>query len=177
MNRFRRTRTPHESTSIEFEPDILPPGAVAPAFALPDGEGQVHTLEMYRGQPLILAFYPGDWSPVCTDQLALYNEALPIFDEYQAQLLGVSVDSRHSHRAFTEQRNLKFPLLADFEPKGAVSRQYGAYDSEKGTSQRALFVIDAQGVIRWSYQAPRNVNPGADGILRALEDLKGERAS
>jgi peroxiredoxin (alkyl hydroperoxide reductase subunit C) len=177
MNRFRRSRTPDKSASTELDQKILPPGTAAPAFALPDGDGQMHTLEMYRGQPVILVFYPGDWSPVCTDQLALYNEALPIFAEYRAQLLGISVDSRHSHRAFAEQRNFKFPLLADFEPKGAVARQYRAYDTEKGSNERALFVVDPQGIIRWSYLSPRNVNPGADGILHALEDLKGERTA
>ena len=177
MNIFRRSRTASESASVVFDQDLLSPGTAAPAFALPDAGGQIHTLEMYRGRPVVLVFYPGDWSPVCTDQLALYNEALPIFDEYQAQLLGISVDSRHSHHAFAEQRSLRFPLLADFEPKGAVARQYGAYDSEKGTSQRALFVIDAEGNIHWSYMAPRQVNPGADGILRALDELKGKQTT
>jgi peroxiredoxin len=124
-----------------------------------------------RGQPVILVFYPADWSPVCGDQLALYNEVLPMFQEHGAQVLAISVDGIWSHRAFAGGRKLRFPLLADFEPKGAVAQAYGAYDAETGTSERAMFVIDGEGVIRWSYVSPKGVNPGADGILRALESL------
>jgi peroxiredoxin len=116
-------------------------------------------------------FYPADFSPVCGDQLVLYNELLPVFREYNARLLAVSVDGIWCHKAFSEARNLGFPLLSDYEPKGAVSRAYGVYDGENGNSQRALFVIDAQGVIRWSYVSPPGINPGADGILNALESL------
>jgi alkyl hydroperoxide reductase subunit AhpC len=119
----------------------------------------------------VLVFYPADWSPVCTDQLSLYNELLPEFDKFRAQILGISVDSVWSHRAWAQSRNLRFPLLADFEPKGEVARNYGVYDKESGLSERALFVIDENGVIRWSYVSPKGVNPGADGILRALESL------
>jgi peroxiredoxin len=125
----------------------------------------------YLGSPIILAFYPADWSPICGDQLVLYNEILPLFEEYNAQLLGISVDGRWSHLAFSENRKFGFPLLSDFEPKGAVARLYGVYDHEKGSCQRALFVIDAQGVIRWSYVSPPNINPGASGLLKALESL------
>ena len=120
---------------------------------------------------MILAFYPADWSPVCTDQMALYQEVLPEFQRYGAQLFGVSVDGVWCHRAFAKSRNLRFPLLSDFEPKGEVSRAYGAYRDGDGTSERALFVIDPDGVVRWSYLSPVGVNPGADGILRALDDL------
>ena len=120
---------------------------------------------------MVLVFYPADWSPVCGDQLALYNEALSLFEEHRAQLLGISVDGRWSHRAYAESRQLRFPLLADFEPKGQVARLYGVYNAEKGTARRALFVIDSQGVIRWSHVSPDDVNPGAHGILNALEDL------
>jgi peroxiredoxin len=118
-----------------------------------------------------LVFYPADWSPVCGDQLVLYNEVLPIFEGYNAQVLGLSVDGIWCHRAFADDRNLRFPLLADFEPKGAVARLYGVYDTSEGLSQRALFVIDAEGIIRWSYVSPPDVNPGANGILDALEAL------
>src|SRR5690349_20423330 len=106
--------------------------------------------------------------------MALYNEILPEFHEQGAQLLGISVDSAWCHKAFADARKLRFPLLADFEPKGAVSRAYGAY-ADSGVSQRALFVIDASGVIRWSYLSPMGVNPGADGILAALERLTPEQ--
>ena len=119
----------------------------------------------------MLVFYPADWSPVCGDQLTLYNEVLPLFEEHRAQVLAVSVDGKWSHRAFAENRNLEFPLLTDFEPKGAVARLYGVYDAENGVARRALFVVDAEGVIRWSYVSPSGINPGADGILRALEAL------
>jgi peroxiredoxin len=131
----------------------------------------MRSLRDLRGRPVVLVFYPADWSPVCGDQLALYNEALSLFEEHQAQLLGLSVDSLWSHRAYAESRQLCFPLLADFEPKGEVARQYGVYNLEEGTSRRALFVIDAQGVIRWSHVSPDDVNPGAHGILNALENL------
>jgi peroxiredoxin len=138
---------------------------------LPSSDGESRALRDMRGRPVILAFYPADWSPVCGDQLALYNEALSLFEEHQAQLLGLSVDSLWSHRAYAESRQLRFPLLADFEPKGEVARLYGVYNPEQGTSRRALFVIDAQGVILWSQVSSDDVNPGAHGILLALENL------
>src|SRR5205823_4606823 len=131
----------------------------------------------FRGRPVILAFYPADWSPVCGDQMALYNEVLPEFERSGAVLLGISVDGAWCHRAFAENRNLRFKLLADFEPKGAVAKEYGVYLAEDGTSQRALFVIDEDGVIRWSYLSPININPGADGILSALESLHAAGAN
>jgi peroxiredoxin len=129
----------------------------------------------FRGRPVVLAFYPADWSPVCGDQMALYNEMCDEFGEYNAQLLGISVDGAWCHRAFAEARKLKFPLLADFEPKGEVSRRYGAYRTKDGFSERALFVLDATGVVRWNYLSPVGVNPGADGILEALEALTPEQ--
>ena len=147
-------------------------GTTAPDFELVDQEGAAVTLAGLRGRPIVLAFYPADWSPVCGDQMALYNEVLPMFRDYGAQLFGVSVDSKWCHAAFAENRKLRFRLLADFEPKGAVARRYGAYRDQDGTSERALFVIDAAGVIRWAYLSPVEVNPGADGILEALESMK-----
>ena len=120
---------------------------------------------------MILAFYPADWSPVCGDQMALYNEILSEFRQFNAELIGISVDGIWCHLAFAESRKLHFPLLADFEPKGGVARQFGVYREHEGTSERALFVIDAEGIIRWSYVSPVGINPGADGILRALEAL------
>jgi peroxiredoxin len=132
------------------------------------------SLSDFRGRPVILAFYPADWSPVCGDQMALYNQILDEFRGLGAELLGVSVDGAWCHLAFAQDRKLHFPLLADFEPKGHVARLYGVYREADGTSERALFVIDAEGVIRWSYVSPVGVNPGADGILRALESLERE---
>ncbi len=167
---FRRYRTSNQ------KPDASPraalaPGTVAPDFTLAATTGATVSLRDFRGRPVVLVFYPADWSPVCGDQLALYNEVLPLFDDYGAQLLGISVDGIWCHRAFAQDRNLQFPLLADFEPKGAVAMAYGVYDADIGSSKRALFVVDAKGIIRWSYVSPADVNPGADGILSALESL------
>jgi peroxiredoxin len=152
--------------------EILKAGTVAPEFTLHVTPDQKLSLSELRGQPVILAFYPADWSPVCGDQMALYNEILSEFKSHGAELLGISVDGAWCHEAFTKDRHLHFPLLADFEPKGAVARKYGAYRDEDGTTERALFVIDDKGMIAWSYRSPVAVNPGADGILEALEALK-----
>jgi len=149
----------------------LTSGAAAPDFTLFSTPERTTSLREFRNRVVILAFYPADWSPVCGDQMALYNEILPEFREYGAELLGISVDGVWCHKAFAEQRKLHFPLLADFEPKGAMARKYGVYREADGTTERALFVIDASGTIRWSYVSPIGVNPGADGILRALEAL------
>ena len=149
----------------------LPAGAKVPDFTLPVAPDRKVSLSDFRGQAVILAFYPADWSPVCGDQMTLYNEVLPEFQARRAQLLGVSVDGPWCHRAFAEARNLRFPLLADFEPKGAVARTYGAYRKREGVAERALFVLDGEGTIGWSYLSPIGVNPGADGILEALESL------
>jgi len=151
--------------------NVLPPGTLAPDFTLPVTPDQKLSLHELRGQPVILAFYPADWSPVCGDQMALYNEILPEFQKFGAELMGVSVDGVWCHRAFAEARRLHFPLLSDFEPKGAVARSYRAYRTADGVSERALFVIDKNGIIAWSYRSPIAVNPGADGILEALENL------
>ncbi|MGZ3331801.1 MAG: redoxin domain-containing protein [Gemmatimonadaceae bacterium] len=157
--------------------EILAAGTPAPDFALHATPDQIFRLSELRGRPVILVFYPADWSPVCGDQVALYNEILPEFHEYGAEIVGISVDGVWCHAAFARDRHLHFPLLADFEPKGAVSRLYGAYRAEEGISERALFVLDGDGIIRWSYCSPIGVNPGADGILSALESLNGKSAS
>jgi peroxiredoxin len=151
--------------------DILSPGAMAPDFTLHVTPDQRLSLKELRGRPVILAFYPADFSPVCGDQMALYNEVLPEFHKFNAELLGISVDGVWCHEAFAQNRHLHFPLLADFEPKGAVAKLYGAYRQEDGFAERALYVIDAKGKIAWSYCSPVSINPGADGILEALEKL------
>jgi peroxiredoxin len=153
----------------------LTAGVVAPEFQLNSTPDQKVNLSDFRGNPVILAFYPADWSPVCGDQMSLYNEILEEFRRYGAQLLGLSVDGVWCHRAFADARKLHFPLLADFEPKGDVARAFGVYRPSDGTSERALFVLDGDGVVRWSYVSPIGVNPGADGILEALEKLSGEK--
>jgi len=150
---------------------ILAPGTQAPAFTLKSAPGKSYSLSDFKGKPVVLAFYPADWSPVCGDQMALYNEMMEEFTSYGAQLFGVSVDGVWCHKAFAESRRIHFPLLSDFEPKGEISRRYGAYDTQGGVSQRALFVVDANGVIAWSYLSPMDVNPGADGIFAALDKL------
>lgn len=152
-------------------PEPILAGSHAPEFSLHSTPDQKVALREFRGRPVVLAFYPADFSPVCTDQLSLYNELLPEFHKHNAQVLGISVDGVWCHAAFAKERNLHFPLLADFEPKGAVSRLYGAYYPVEGESARALFVIDGKGTVRWSYLSPEGVNPGADGILAALEGL------
>ena len=150
---------------------ILQPGIQAPDFCLHVTPDQKLSLSELRGTPVILAFYPADWSPVCGDQMALYNEILSEFRRHGAELLGVSVDGAWCHEAFAKDRHLHFPLLSDFEPKGEVAKQYGAYRAADGYCERALFVIDKSGVIFWSYCSPVAVNPGADGILQALEEM------
>src|SRR5580700_3037066 len=152
-------------------PQILQAGTTAPDFTLQVTADQKLSLRDLRGRPVILASYPADWSPVCGDQMALYNEVLPEFEKYKAQILGISVDGVWCHDAFAANRHLHFPLLADFEPKGAVAKKYGAYRDADGTSERALFVINGDGTIVWSYCSPVAVNPGAEGILAALESM------
>ena len=164
-------------TTVARHASPLPPGTEAPDFELPSTPDQKVSLTEFRGRPVILAFYPEDWSPVCSDQMALYQEVLPEFHKYEAELIGISVDGIWSHLAFAKDRNLHFPLLADFEPKGEIAKAYQVYRTKEGTSERALFVIDKDGIVRWSYVSPVGVNPGADGILRALENLGKEGAS
>ena len=151
--------------------ELLHPGTKAPDFTLHVTPDQCLTLSDLAGKPVVIAFYPADWSPVCGDQMTLYNEALPEFEKYDAKILGISVDGAWCDDAFAKHQHIHFPLLSDFEPKGAVAKQYGAYREGEGVCQRALFVIDRNGVIAWSYLSPLAVNPGADGILQALEQL------
>jgi peroxiredoxin len=163
------------TTDVDQRATPLPPGSPAPDFSLQSTPSQKVSLSEFRGRPVILAFYPEDWSPVCSDQMALYQEVLPEFQRYDAELLGISVDGVWSHLAFAKDRNIHFPLLADFEPKGEVARAYDVYRAEDGTSERALYVIDGEGIVRWGYVSPVGINPGANGILHALEEL-GEGA-
>jgi peroxiredoxin len=149
----------------------LEAGTPAPDFELKSTPDQAVRLSDSRGRPVILTFYPADWSPICTDQMALYNEILPEFEEFHAVLFGISVDHAWCHLAFAQSRNLHFPLLADFHPKAQVAQAYGVYDDSIGMSERALFVLDGEGTVRWSYVSPIGINPGADGILTALESL------
>ena len=155
---------------------MLSTGIMAPDFELYATPDQRIRLSELKGKRVILTFYPADWSPVCDDQMTLYNEMLKYFTKYNAQLIGISVDSKWSHLAFTEHRKFHFPLLADFEPKGEVARLYDVYDQREGVCKRALYINDEEGIIRWAYVSPVGINPGADGILNALEELDNIKA-
>jgi len=150
---------------------MLKTGTPAPDFSLNTTPDQKISLSQLKGKRVIIAFYPADWSPVCGDQMALYNEMLKVFHKRNAELLGISVDSKWCHFAFSKDRNLHFPLLADFEPKGAIAQLYDVYDPVEGECNRALYVIDEEGIIRWTYLSPVGINPGADGIIEALDEM------
>ncbi|AEV98615.1 thioredoxin peroxidase [Niastella koreensis] len=154
---------------------MLDQNDIAPDFELYATLDQKFTLKQLKGKNVIIAFYPADWSPVCGDQMTLYNEMLNYFKKYNAELLGISVDSKWCHEAFKKDRKLHFTLLADFEPKGDIAKKYGVYDNREGQSERALFVMDTNGVIQWSYLSPIGINPGADGIITALETITNKK--
>lgn len=148
---------------------MIEPGAKAPEFTLRDQDGNEVRLSDFAGRKLILCFYPADFSPGCTDQLSLYQEVLEEIEAAGASLVGVSVDSRYCHRAFREHLNLTMPLLADFHPKGEMSRAYGAYIEERGHTNRSLVLVDEDGIVRWVYQSPTPKEvPGANLIFDAL---------
>jgi peroxiredoxin len=149
----------------------LQPGITAPDFTLRTMPNQSISLNQYRGNPVILVFYPADFSPVCGDEMTLFNELLPEFQRLNAEVMGISVDGVWCHLAFSKEKNLKIPLLADFEPKGEVAKKYGVYRKKDGIAERALFLLDKDGIIRYSYVSPIGVNPGADGVLKALESI------
>lgn len=151
---------------------LIEKGTKAPDFELAAGPDKTIKLADYKDKKLILVFYPADWSPVCSDELAIFNESMKLFEKYNASVLGISVDGKWCHAAFKKERNLKFPLLADFEPKGAVSKKYNSYNNEKGVSKRSLFVIDGSGTVQWSYLSPDRENPGVAGVLDALDELE-----
>jgi len=154
---------------------MLEVGNKAPDFSLFTTPDQQIELNQLKGKRVILAFYPADWSPVCGDQMSLYNEMLKFFHKQNAELIGISVDSKWCHLAFSRDRNLHFPLLSDFEPKGAVSKLYGVYDDKTGECKRALYVLDEEGYVRWKYLSPVGVNPGADGIMDALDEMNSKK--
>jgi len=148
---------------------MIEPGERAPDFTLPDHDGNQVSLSDFAGRDLVLAFYPLDFSPVCTDQLSLYQEVLGDIEARGAALVGVSVDSAYAHKAFADQLNLTFSLLADFNPKGEVSRAYGAWIDEVDHGNRSLVLVDGEGVVRWSHAAPNPGEiPGANLIFDAL---------
>ncbi|MCW3843155.1 redoxin domain-containing protein [Micromonospora yasonensis] len=154
---------------------LITPGRPAPGFTLPaTPDGREVGPGQFRGRPVVLAFYPADFTPVCGEQMTLYQAAMPELERYGAVLLGISVDSVDTHRAFAQSQGVEFPLLADDEPRGEVARRYGAH-TPRGEAARALVVIDPEGTVAWSYLSPMDVNPGVDGILDALERLAADR--
>ena len=149
---------------------MIEPGTPAPDFTLPDQDGEEVSLADYRGRRVVLVFYPSDFSPVCTDQLSVYQEVLAEIEDRGATLLGISVDGRWSHKAFQERLGIGIPLLADFHPKGAVAESYGAYLPDWGTSNRSLVLVDEKGVVEWVHASSTPLEiPGANLIFDALE--------
>jgi peroxiredoxin len=149
---------------------MIEAGSPAPDFTLRDQDGQDVTLADLKGQTSLLVFYPLDFSPVCSDQLSIYQELMDDFESKGVKLYGVSVDSAFCHKAFQDKLNLTMPLLADFEPKGAAAKAFGIYNDEHGISNRALFLIDPEGTVTWSYVSPSVLEiPGANLIFDALE--------
>jgi len=153
---------------------MIAPGSRAPDFTLPDQEGRVVSLADFAGRRLVIAFYPGDFSAVCTEQLGLYQEVLEEIESAGAAVVGISVDSSDSHRAFAERLGVTFQLLADFDPKGEVARTYGTYSEEYGKSGRALVLVDSDGIVRWAYESPPLEVPGANLIFDALASVDGD---
>ena len=152
---------------------MIGPGEAAPDFELRDQDGAKVTLADLKGKTSVLVFYPLDFSPVCTDQLNVYQEVLPELEQRGVKLYGVSVDSAFCHKAFQGHLGTTIPLLADFHPKGQMSSRYGVYNEERGTARRALVVIDPEGIVRWSYQSPSPLEiPGANLIFDALDEQR-----
>lgn len=154
---------------------MLQPGTIAPDFTLFASANSELSLYQLKGKRVVLVFYPADWSPVCGDQLMLYNEIYNLFQEMNTELIGISVDGKWCHESYREQRNLGFPLLADFEPKGRIARTFGVYNEQAGESERALFLLDEDAIIRWNFLSDPGINPGAEGILQAIEEMDKER--
>ena len=148
---------------------MIEPGSPAPDFTLPDQDGNKVSLSDYRGRTVVLVFYPADFSRVCTDQLSVYQEVLPQFEEAGARLVGISVDGAFCHKAFREHLNTTIPLLADFHPKGEVAKAYGVWSEEYGVASRSLVMVGPDGVVQWSYSSPPLEVPGANLIFDALE--------
>ncbi|MGZ4619346.1 MAG: peroxiredoxin [Frankiaceae bacterium] len=156
----------------------LPVGTVAPDFTLPDANGQPVSLSEFRGRPVVLVFYPLDWSPGCSRQLELYQQELAEFEARGAALVAVSVDSIYSHGAWAAVRGITFPLLSDFHPKGEVARRYGVWRNSDGFSDRALYVIDADGVIRYADVSPRVEHlPDIYDLFTALDQLTDQQSA
>ncbi|MDN6555173.1 MAG: redoxin domain-containing protein [Acidipropionibacterium jensenii] len=148
----------------------LEPGTPAPDFALPAADGTIVRLSELRGSPVALVFYPLDWSPGCSVQLELYQQEHDEFASRGIQLLGISVDSIYSHGAWAAVRGIRYPLLSDFQPRGETARAYNVWRNADGHSERALYLIDAQGIIRWTHVSERLKElPDFDELVAALD--------
>jgi peroxiredoxin len=149
---------------------VIQPGSSAPDFSLRDQDGREVSLADFRGQTVVLVFYPADFSPVCSDQLSIYQEVLDPLEERGAKVIGISVDGSFCHKAFREHLNLTIPLLADFHPKGEVAKAYGVWSEDYGVSSRALVIVGPEGDVRWIYMSPPLEVPGANLIFDALDE-------
>jgi peroxiredoxin len=148
---------------------MIEAGAKAPDFTLPDHTGEEVSLSDFAGRRLLIAFYPLDFSPTCSNQLTLYREIAPELDEAGVTLVGISVDSAFAHKAFRDKLGIRTTLLADFEPKGAVASAYGAYIEGAGHSNRSLVLINGEGVVEWSYVTDTPIDiPSPRTILAAI---------
>jgi len=147
---------------------MIEAGQPAPDFTLRNQDGEKVSLVDFRGRKLLLVFYPLDFSPVCTDQLSIYQEVKPEIEGEGLTMVGISVDSGFAHKAFQESLGIEIPLLADFEPKGEVARAYGAYLEKFGHANRSLVLIDEEGVVEWVHESPTPLEiPGANLIFDA----------
>ena len=152
---------------------MIEPGQPAPDFTLADQDGHRISLSDFSGRTLLLVFYPADFSPVCTDQLNVYQEVLGEFEERGVTLVGISVDSAWTHKAFQAQLGVTIPLLADFHPKGEVARAYGVWNEDIGVAARALVMVGPDGTVQWSHRSPSPLEiPGANLIFDALDEQR-----
>ena len=147
---------------------MIEPGSSAPDFTLPDQDGNEVSLSDFEGRRVVLVFYPADFSPTCTDQLNVYQEVLPQFEERGAQLVGISVDGAFCHKAFQSHLSLTIPLLADFHPKGEVAKAYGIWSEDFGQSGRGLVLVGPDGRVAWSYLSPPLEVPAPELVFAAL---------
>lgn len=172
--------TTHSQQSKEsdsaHQSKLIHVGMKAPNFSLKSSpEQKTVTLKLFEGRPVVIFFYPADFSPVCGTEVELFNKMLPEFERYNAVVLGISVDNVWTHVAYAREKSLLFPLLADFHPKGEVSKKYGAYREQDGTSERALVVIDEKGIVRWSFLSVIDENPGTEGIFNVLKEMNNQK--
>jgi peroxiredoxin len=143
-------------------------GSAAPDFALKDQSQKEVKLADFRGKRVVMVFYPLDWSPTCTNEHVCLVNDYKRFEKLDAQVLGLSVDSAWSHKAFAEKMGIQYPLLADFNPRGAVADKFGIYMSDKGITGRAIAIIDRAGKIGWFKQYDIPTVPDINEVAEAL---------